>query len=177
MYTRYDIRNACFRMKQGATPKNQEIVDLLTPLIKEKNFSWHSFGDSWDVVNHVTKGLIPIKFIRDLSKVESVCSQMVIITENKIIKEWNLEEQSIIESIEAQFLDGIMDWPNYRITWGVKQDTDSKRIVTTLLNRNTNQIEVTQEMIDAKAKNTMSSNSAEEARENINTVQAEITLG
>lgn len=178
MYTRYEVRNACFRKSKGAEAKIPEIVEILDPLIKEKNWGWHSFGKTWDIVIHKDKGIIPVPYVTDLTLVESVCSQMKLTVEHEIDKEWDIGEQAIIELIESQFLEGIMTWENYRDEWAVRKETDTDRIITYLLNRQPNQFEVTQEMIDAKlkAQMTASDNTAEEARKIINTVNTEIDL-
>lgn len=177
MYTRYDVRNTCFRKSKGKPVKHPDIIESLEPLIKEKNWGWHTFGKTWDVIIHKKKGVLPVPYVTDLPKVESVCSQMKLVSQHNIEQLWDNEEQSIIELIESQFLDGIMEWNNYREEWGVKKEPDTDRIVTYLLKRKSNQIEVTQEMIDAKIKAQMSSNTTEEAREKVNTVQTTINLG
>ena len=86
--------------------------------------------------------------------------------------EFDERQTAIIESMEAQFLDGIMDWTNYRDEWIVRQDPDNKRILTKLIKRVPQQkVEITQEVLDSKIAEqlaeTSGSSDTEEARESI----------
>jgi hypothetical protein len=176
-YTRYDVRNAIHRKKKGLQPTIPEIIEIIEPLMRAKKYEWHSFSKLWDVVIHKQKGILVVPNITDLPSAESVCSQMKIVSEMNVDKEWNEEETAVIENIEAQFLDGIMDWTNYRDEWGIRKNSDTDKIETYLLKRKPLQNPVTQEMIDAKIGALMSSKTTEEAREEINTVQTIVNLG
>jgi len=176
-YTRYDVRNAIHRKRRGLQPKKPEIIDIVEPMMRAKNYEWHSFSKLWDVIVHKENGIIIVPNISDLPTAESVCAQVKIVAEMNIEKEWNAEETAIIENIESQFLDGIMDWKNYRDEWGIKKNSDTDKIETYLIKRKPLQNPVTQEMIDAKIGKLMSSNTTEEAREEINTVQTVVNLG
>lgn len=180
-YTRYEVRNACNRKKKGLQPFIPEIVDIIQPLIDEKNYGWHSFGSYWDVILHVKNGIVVVPCVKDLPVAENVCSQMKIISEMGVEKEWNEEETAVLALVEAQFLDGIMTWQNYRDEWALRKNADTDRIETYLLKRKPDQrLEMAQELVDQKIAKLMelqSSNTAEEARDEINTVQTNVTLG
>lgn len=179
-YSRYDVRNSCFKKRNGKVPAHPEVIEILEPLMKEKNFAWPSFSKWWDVVVRKDGTLIVVPIVKDLPQVESVCSQMKVLKEVGVDKEWSPEEQLVIDFIEPQFLDDIMTWQNYNEEWGVRRNPDYDRIETYLKKRKPSQkIEVTQELIDKKlaAQTTASPNTAEEARDKINIVQSTITLG
>lgn len=150
MATRYEARNNCFRMKKGVPPVKPEIIEEIKPQI-EGRFSWSSFADVWDVT---VKNGKPVVFesVKDINAVTDVCSRKSLVEEMGVEKEWEVREQSIIDMIEAQFLDGIMTWTNYRRKWSIRWDDIQNRIVTHLLNLTPHQIEVTQAMIDQKIK-------------------------
>jgi rubrerythrin len=132
-------------MKSGTPPKRQEIVDLVE---KEKgNFDWAKFADEWDV--YVTKSSIKVvRNIKDINKVTEICSYKYIAAKKNFeMDAMSDEEEAIVSMIEAQFLDGLMTWRNYREAWGVRWDDERKRIETYLMNMPQTQIEVTPEMI------------------------------
>ena len=181
-YSRYDIRNACFKKRNGKEPKHPEIIDIIEPMMKEKNFAWQSFGKWWDVVVTRSGKLAVVPVVKDLPQVESVCSQMKVLAEIGASenKQWSDDEQLVIDFVEAQFLDGIMAWDNYNVEWGVRRNNDHDRIETYLIKRKPAQkIEVTQELIDKKLAEQMtaSDHTTEEARGEVNTVQTTLTLG
>jgi len=145
MYARRDVRYECFRMKNGTPPKRQEIVDLVE---KEKgDFEWSKFAVDWDV--YVTSSKISVvRCIRDINKVTEICSYKYIAAKKNFEMEvLSDEEEAIISMIEAQFLDGLMTWRNYREAWGVRWEPERNRIETYLMNMPQTQIEVTPEMI------------------------------
>ena len=71
---RYELRNTCFSMKKGKSPKYPQYIELVEPLIEEKNWSWHSFNDFWDVAI-VNNEIRIIASIKNLSQVETVWAQ------------------------------------------------------------------------------------------------------
>ena len=180
-YTRYEVRNACNRKKKGLQPFIPEIIDIIEPLMTEKNYGWHSFGSYWDIIIHPTNGIVVVPCVKDLPVAENVCSQMKIVSEMGADKEWNDQETSVIALVEAQFLDGIMTWQNYRSEWALRKNADTARLETYLIKRKSDQkIEDDQALVDQKIqklKELQSSNTAEEARDEINTVQTKLTLG
>mgnify|MGYP000247381645 CR=1 FL=1 len=168
---RYELRNTCFSMKKGKSPKYPQYIELVEPLIEEKNWSWHSFNDFWDVAI-VNNEIRIIASIKNLSEVETVCAQKQMAVKLNAEPEFDERQTAIIESMEAQFLDGIMDWTNYRDEWIVRQDPDNKRILTKLIKRVPQQkVEITQEVLDSKIAEqlaeTSGSSDTEEARESI----------
>lgn len=152
MITRYDIRNACFRMKKGVQPTN---LELLTQIEEAKgDRSWQDFDVTWDMVVKNNKP-VAIASIKDINMVIEVCAKKSLMAEMKIEREWTEQELSVIETMEAQFLDGIMTWENFRKRWNVRWNGERNRIDTHLLNQPAIQTEVTQEMIDAKLREAM----------------------
>lgn len=150
MATRYEARNNCFRMKRGVAPILPELIEEIKPQIEGK-FSWGNFADVWDVTIKNGKPVV-FESVKDINAVTDVCSRKSLVEEMGVIKDWEVHEQSIIDMIEAQFLDGIMTWTNYRRKWTIRWDDIQNRIVTQLLNLTPHQIEVTQEMINQKIK-------------------------
>jgi hypothetical protein len=74
-----------------------------------------------------------------------------------------------------------MTWQNYRSEWALRKNADTARLETYLIKRKSDQkIEDAQALVDQKIqklKELQSSNTAEEARDEINTVQTKLTLG
>lgn len=154
MYTRYDVRNACSRIAKGLTPRIPELKEILFEKMAETNYNWAQFGTKWDVV--VTNGeIILIAAIKDVDEVKEVCAKRQMIEELGVEKTWTDREIAVIDAIEAQFLDGIMDWSNYKTNWSVKKDNDRDTVVTYLLKANPGQKKITQADIDAKLRESM----------------------
>jgi len=145
MYARRDVRYDCFRMKNGVSPKRQDIIDMVNSL--KNDFEWDKFGTDWDV--YVSGGTLKVvRNIKDMNKVTEICSYKYIAAKKNFeMDKMTDEEESIVAMIEAQFLDRIMSWKNYREIWGVKWDNERSRIETYLMNMPQSQIEVTEEMI------------------------------
>jgi hypothetical protein len=153
MITRYDVRNACFRMKKGVKPTD---LDILQQLEEAKgNRSWQDFDVTWDVVVKNNKPVV-IASIKDINMVIEVCAKKSLTAEMNIDREWSEQELSVIQTMEAQFLDGIMTWENFRKRWNVRWNSERNRIDTFLINQPAIQTEVTQEMIDRKLQEAMS---------------------
>lgn len=152
MYSRYDVRNACFRMQKGLDPKKPELREKIQKKLENTGFGLASFAKDWDVV--VNKGIIRIiSSITNVTEVKEVCSKRQMIEELGVDKEWDGREKAIIDAVEAQFLEGIMDWSNYKVSWDVRNNSDRNTIETYLLTVKPYQI--SQEEIDAKLQEMM----------------------
>lgn len=145
MYARRDVRYNCFRMKNGVTPKNQEIIDAIEKQMGD--FEWSKFAVEWDVA--VTPSQIKVMpSIKDINKVTEICTYKYIAAKKGIeMDRLSDEEEAIVEMIEAQFLEGKMTWANYRERWGIRWENERNRIETYLTNIPSGQIDVTEEMI------------------------------
>lgn len=155
MVTRYEVRNNCFRMQRGVPPTNPALIAEIDKL--RGNFSWQDFSSEWDV--NVTDGKIYVyKSIKDINSVSDVCAKKSMSAEMSIEKNWTDEEQAIINMIESQFLEGKMDWINYKKTWRIRWDNEQNRIVTEVIRNTPIQKEVTQAMIDQKIREQLEQN-------------------
>lgn len=155
MVTRYEVRNNCFRMQRGAAPSNPELIAEIDKL--RGNFSWRDFSQEWDV--NVTNGKIYVyKSIKDINAVSEVCAKCNMAADMDIQKDWTDEEQAVINMIESQFLEGKMDWKNYKTAWRIKWDNEQNRIVTEIIRSAPLQKEVTQAMIDEKIREQLEQN-------------------
>ena len=144
-FTRAEVRYNCFAMKRGATPKRPDIIEEIEKL--KGALEWSTYLSEWDVVVFPERIAI-IQTIRDLSKVAEVCSFKYVAEKTGVqMDKLTDEEKAIIDMVETQFLEGRMNWLNYRKVWGVKWDDERGRVETYLLNVPSNQLEVTQEMI------------------------------
>ena len=154
MYTRYDVRNACSRIAKGLTPRIPELKEILFEKMSQTNFNWSQFGTKWDVV--VTNGEINlITAIKDVDEVKEVCAKRQMIEELGVEKEWSDRETAVIDAMEAMFLEGLMDWTNYKTAWNVRKDTDRDTVVTFLTKVKPGQKKITQADIDAKLRESM----------------------
>lgn len=139
-------------MKKGVQPINSDLLQLIEQAKGDR--SWQDFDVSWDVVVKDNKPIV-IASIKDINLVIEVCAKKSLMAEMKIDREWTEQELSVIQTMEAQFLDGIMTWENFRKRWNVRWNSERNRIDTHLVNQPVIQTEVTQEMIDAKLRQAM----------------------
>lgn len=151
-YTNYQVRNTCFKMKNGNPPKFPEIVDEINAI--RGSLAWEDFSETWDVI--VKSGKIEIfKTVKDLSAVSEVCAKKNMAVTMGVTPVWTPEEDSIIHMIECQFLENKMTWENYKKVWHVIWNDEQKRVVTDLLKKAFVQNEVTEEQINEKLRETM----------------------
>ena len=94
MITLYDVSNACFRMKKGVKPKDQDLLTLLEDAKGSR--SWQDFDVSWDVVVKNNKPVV-IASIKDINQVIEVCAKKSLMAEMKMDREWSEQEMSIIQ--------------------------------------------------------------------------------
>lgn len=152
MFLRYDVRNACHKMKRGVNVSDKPEIQEVE---KTRNGrSWQDFGKTWDVVVKPNK-VTCVEQITDMSLVSETCAKKNLTVELNADREWSPAEEAIIQLVEAQFLEGIMSWANYKQKWSVRWNFDLNRAETFLINRPAVQTEVTQEMIDAKLRESM----------------------
>lgn len=153
MYTRSELRHACFRAKKGAaTEKNQSILDIIQPLLKPHQ-RWENFTKEWDIL---VNGSGEIKIIKPETSYEYIHNTLL---EASLYAKQGIDfdsfddrQMNIIAQVEILMLDNIMSWKNYNRVWGVEIDPELKTLKTKLYNVDPRQIEVTQEMIEASKK-------------------------
>lgn len=170
--TRYQLRNTAYAMKNGKRAKYPEVAETLQPLLDERGWNWAGFPETWDVVQ--VKGKVKvISAIRNLQEAEAVCAQKQMAAKLGAEGDFDEKETAIVESIEAQFLDDIMDWSNYRSEWKLAVDeVGTGRIVTKLIKRKPLQkVEVTPELlqqkIDEQLRQASGESDPDKARENV----------
>lgn len=152
MYSRSELRNACFRAKNGvSTEKHAPMLDLVLPLLKDGQ-RWDNFSTVWDLI--VTSGkIVIVKPEVDYDYVHSTLLEASLYKKQGIdFDSFNDRQISIIAQVESIMLDGVMTWETYNKTWGVSIDPELKKFSTKLYNVSSNQIEVTEEMIVASQK-------------------------
>jgi len=153
MYTRSEIRHACYRAKNNAvTEKNRVILDLVEPLMMH-NHRWDNFAVVWDVM--VTKD-DQIKIVYPETNYDYIHSTLLkAALYNEMGRSFtDLDDRaySLVMQVEQIMLDGIMTWENYNTVWGVEVDSATNSLRTRMYNVKSTQIEVTQEMIEASKK-------------------------
>lgn len=149
MFVRSQVRYNCFCMKKGNSPKNQDIVDVVSSQLAG-GYTWDNFTDAWDVVVRPNEIKV-VANIKDIARVTEVCIQASIYAKKGIEFDFDTdEERAIVDMIESHFLEGKMSWDNFRTNWNIRWDNERCRVETYLTNVPTNQTTVTKEMIDAQ---------------------------
>lgn len=153
MYSRSEIRHACYRAKNGAvTEKNKSILALIEPLLQH-NYKWENFSIEWDVIVTRDKQIKLIKPERDYDFVHKALLKASLYDEmSKPFDDLEDRERNIVIQVESLLLDKIMTWKNYNTVWGVELDKISNVIKTKMYGTTSSQIEVTPEMITASMK-------------------------
>lgn len=153
MYTRSELRHACFRAKKGtATEKNQPFLDLVQPLLKVHE-RWENFGKVWDILLSKSGEIKIIKPETNYEYIHNTLLEASIYTKQGIdFDSFDDRQMNIITQVEILMLDNIMNWKNYNRVWGVEVDPELKVVKTKLYNVDPKQKEVTEQMIEASKK-------------------------
>lgn len=153
MYTRSELRHACFRAKKGAvTEKNQPLLDIIQPLLQVHQ-RWENFTKEWDILVTNSGEVKIIKPETNYEYVHNTLLEAALYAKQGIdFDSFDDRQMNIINQVEILMLDNIMKWANYNRVWGVEIDPELKTMRTKLYNVDPKQIEVTQEMITASMK-------------------------
>ena len=153
MYTRSELRHACYRAKKGvATEKNQLLLDLIKPLLQPHQ-RWENFSKVWDILVSKSGDIKVIKPETNYDYIHNTLLEASLYAKQGIdFDSFDDNQMNIIEQVEILMLDNIMSWKNYNRVWGVEIDPELKTLKTKLYNVDPGQIEVTQEMIEASKK-------------------------
>lgn len=153
MYTRSELRHACFRAKKGAvTEKNQPLLDIIQPLLQVHQ-RWENFTKEWDILVTNSGEVKIIKPETNYEYVHNTLLEAALYAKQGIdFDSFDDRQMNIINQVEILMLDNIMKWANYNRVWGVEIDPELKTMKTKLYNVDPKQIEVTQEMIYASMK-------------------------
>ena len=153
MYTRSEIRHACYRAKNNAlSEKNREILKQVEPLL-QTHHRWDNFAEVWDVI--IGKGgSIKIVYPETNSDyINTILLRAQLFVEmGKPFTDLDDRAFSLVNQVEQLMLEGVMTWENYNKTWGIEVDSQYKSLKTVLYNSKSSQIEVTDEMIEASKK-------------------------
>lgn len=153
MYTRSELRHACFRAKKGAiSEKHQPLLDVLTPLLKPYQ-KWENFSTVWDILVTGSGDVKIVKPETDYDYIHNTLLEASLYARQGIdFDSFDDRQMNIIIQVQSIMLDNIMSWSNYNKVWGVEVDLELKIIKTKLYNLKPAQKEVTQEMIEASKK-------------------------
>ena len=153
MFSRSEIRHACYRAKNNrVSEKNREILALVEPLMQH-NHRWDNFAEVWDVI--VTKDK-QIKIVYPETNQDYIHTTLLkaalFVEMGRPLDDLDDRAFSLVSQVEQLMLDGVMTWANYNTVWGVVVDPSTNSIKTTMYNLKSTQIEVTAEMIEASKK-------------------------
>lgn len=141
-------------MQKNLEPRKAGLREIITKKLQGTNWGYGNFSKEWDIV--VSKGgedFNIIASIRDLAEVQEVCAKRQMVEELGVEKEWEDRDKAIILAIEAQFLEGIMDWSNYKNSWSVRRNNDRETVETYLLK--VKPFQISQEEIDKRLQEMM----------------------
>lgn len=153
MYSRSELRHACFRAKNKAVSEQQKpIIELIESLL-EVGQRFENFTELWDILIAKNGDVKIIKPETDYDFIHSTLIEASLYTRQKISFDcFDDRQSSIISQVEALMLDNLMTWENYNKVWGVSLDPKLKTLSTKMYNVDPRQIQVTEEMIEASKK-------------------------
>ena len=153
MYSRSDIRHACFRAKKNvATDENKKVLAEVEKLLLPGQ-RWDNFTKVWDVLIDKAGKIVIIKPETDYDYIHSTCLEASLYSKKNIsFDDFSDRQKNIILTVETLMLENLMTWENYNKNWGIELDPVNKSIKTKLFNVVSSQIEVTPEMITASMK-------------------------
>lgn len=152
MFTRSEVRHACFRAKKKAdNEKHKEVLDLVKSKLPE-GYRFENFAELWDVM--VTGGNITIvQPESDYDFIHETCTEAAVMARlGKDFSAMTARQQNVIAVVENEMLDGLTVWKEYNRKWGVTLDTELKKIKIKLFSVKPSQLEVTDEMITSSMK-------------------------
>jgi hypothetical protein len=148
MYSRSDIRHACFRAKNSAlSEKNQKIIDIVVPLLGAHQ-RFDNFATVWDILVDVGGNIVVVNPETDIEFIRSTCLEKQFQVKYGVNTPMDSRKQNIITIVDILMLDGKMTWENFEAVWGVGFDAQIKMIYTKMFVPTT-QKTVTEEMIQA----------------------------
>jgi len=153
MYTRSEIRHACYRAKNKAvSEKNKPILALVEPLMQH-NHRWDNFSEVWDVIVTKNKEIKIVYPETNYDYIHTTILKAQLYDEmGKSMEDLDDRALSLFMQVDQIMLNGVMSLANYSKSWGVVVDPSTNSIKTQLYNVSSNQIEVTPEMIEASKK-------------------------
>lgn len=153
MYTRSELRHACFRAKKGAVlDKHQPLLDILQPLLKPYQ-QWKNFSTVWDILVGSSGEIKIVKPETNYDYIHSTLLEASLYAKQGVdFDSFDDRQMNVITQVQILMLDNIMNWKNYNKVWGVELDPELKVLKTKLYNIDPKQKAVTQEMIEASKK-------------------------
>lgn len=153
MYSRSELRHACYRAKNNAVSAQQKpIVEMIEALLSPGQ-RFENFTELWDILVTKTNVIKIVKPEVDYDFIHSTLLEAAIYAkQNSSFDALEDRQLNIITQVEALMLGDLMSWHNYNKTWGVEIDPTLKTLKTKLYNIDTKQKEVTAEMIEASKK-------------------------
>ena len=151
MYNKSKLRYACYRAKNGCVlDKHKDAVEYVESFLGPEH-KWERFSITWDLLLDEETGEIEIiKPEDDHNFINNTCLEAKILAKKNLpFDDFSRRQQNVLTIVESHMLGGLMSWTNYGESWEVDVDGMTKQITTRMLNTKSNQIEVTQEMIDA----------------------------
>jgi phosphoenolpyruvate synthase/pyruvate phosphate dikinase len=153
MYTRSELRYACYRAKKGnATEDLKPLLETVEAKLAVHQ-KWENFTSVWDILVDGQNEVIVMRPETDYDYVHSTCLEAGILSKRHMnFTSFNDRQHNIINIVESAMLEKLMTWETYGKDWGIEIDPELKLIKTKLYNTVSNQITVTEEMIEASKK-------------------------
>lgn len=153
MYSRSELRHACYRAKNNAaTEKNKVVLEVVEPLLSDSQ-TWSGFGTKWDLMLDTNNNIKIIKPEVDSEFIKDTCLEIKMSIKNDMpLDDLSERQLNVKHIVESQMLDGIMTWQNYNKVWKVFVDKDVGMIGTSVIHEQPTQKPVTDEMIQGSMK-------------------------
>jgi len=150
MYSRSDLRHACYRAKvtnNVVAEKHKPLLQVIEPLLPDYA-TWDNFTDRWDIFIDKNKDIHIVVPERNINFIEKTCLEAKFKAQNNIPVRFddNLKKQNVVDIVELSMLDELTKWESYDEKWSVYMD-EQKFINVKLINKKKTQIEVTDDMI------------------------------
>jgi hypothetical protein len=153
MYSRSDVRHACFRAKKNVASENNKIILQQVEKLLIPGQRWDNFTKVWDLLVDKTGKIVIIKPETDYDFVHSTCLEASLyFRKNMGFDDFSDRQRNIVLIVETLMLDNLMSWDNYGKAWGVEIEPVTNILKTKLYNVTSKQVEVTPEMITASMK-------------------------
>lgn len=153
MYSRSELRHACYRAKNSAVSEQQKPIIQFVESLLVTGQTFDNFTKLWDILVTKDNSVKIIKPETDYDFIHSTLLEAALYSKQGIdFDSFDDRQGNVIAQVESLMISELMSWASYNKVWGIDMDPTLKTLKTKLYNVDSGQKSVTIEMIEASKK-------------------------
>lgn len=153
MYSRSELRHACYRAKNSAVSEQQKPIIQFVESLLVTGQTFDNFTKLWDILVTKDNSVKIIKPETDYDFIHSTLLEAALYSKQGIdFDSFDDRQGNVIAQVESLMISELMSWTSYNKVWGIDMDPTLKTLKTKLYNVDPGQKQVTAEMIEASKK-------------------------